>query len=93
MTPGNMVSWGLMASTGSPWYPTAGRASAGVARLQRLLVASLAEVVSAGVADDGPLATVSICASKYSLGEHTPMTLSGPMILINLSVTEPLELP
>lgn len=78
MTPESFVSWGFVASIESPWSLTAGRARAGVARLQRLLVASLAEVVSAGVADDGPLAIVSISVLQNTvLGTYANDTLGA----------------
>lgn len=72
---------------------TAGRAGTGVASLERLLVASLAEVVGAGVDNNGPLAEVSDENSSAGPGQRTPMTLWGPMSLMNRSATEPLELP
>ncbi len=47
------------------------------------------------MADDSPLVNISIC-SLYSgapFWGHTPTTLSGPMSLMKLSDTLPLELP
>jgi len=76
---------------------TASRAGAGVAGLQGLLIATLAEVISAGVDDNGALEeqrTLAITVwHRTGCEGRTPMTLSGPISLTNLSLTVPLELP
>ena len=73
---------------------TAGRAGTSVASLLGLLVAALAEVVGAGVADDGALIDVSCAGRECARGsKRTPMTLSEPISLMSLSWTLPLELP
>ena len=55
----------------------------------------LAEVVSAGVDDDGSLSGACQRDGRKWTAERelTPMTLSGPMSLTSLSVTEPFALP
>jgi hypothetical protein len=69
---------------------TASRAGTSIASLLGLLVSTLAEIVSAGVDDDGALlrvSTSSLCMCER--GTRTPMTLSEPINLINLSETLP----
>jgi hypothetical protein len=49
---------------------TASRSSAGIASLLGLLVAASAEIVSAGVDDDGALLEMSVEASKLCYTSH-----------------------
>lgn len=74
---------------------TAGRTGAGVASLEGFLVATLAEIVGAGVDDDGALEGQVSCVhvSRAIHVQRTPMTLWGPISLTRLSETEPLALP
>jgi hypothetical protein len=95
---------------------TASGAETSVTGLEGVWVSSLAEVVGAGVDDDGALVELAFClillflrplnlekvaqGYKREMGvwEHgrrelTPMTLSGPMSLISLSVVVPVEFP
>lgn len=54
---------------------------------------TLAEVISAGVDDDGALCALALVIPSSTKRLHTPMTLWGPISLMNLSLTEPLALP
>jgi hypothetical protein len=84
---------------------TASRTRASVTRLLGLLVAALAEVVGAGVDDDGALRKVSLPSliQKFPKtlgrvvvqgeGRLTPITLSDPISLISLSSWLPWQLP
>lgn len=78
---------------------SASGARTSVTGLERLLVSSLAEIVGAGVDDDGALGQSQSRGVLQEEGNgnkditRTPMTLSGPMSLMNLSWTDPLELP
>lgn len=73
---------------------TAGRTTTGVASLLGFLVAALAKVVGSSVHDNGALLYI---VSTFILDEkerdwrkrRTPITLSEPISLISLSVTEP----
>jgi hypothetical protein len=58
-------------------------------------VTALAEVISARMDDDGAL-EFSISSDSIELKlilVHTPITLSGPINLMSLSVTDPVALP
>lgn len=77
---------------------TAGGTGTSIASLQGLLVSALAEIIGSGMDNDGPLHGASVWGTAIRVGAgrkvfHTPMTLSGPMSLMSLSVTDPLELP
>ena len=71
------------------------RTGAGVAGLQALIVATLAEIIGTSVDDDGALSPVSV-SLPFCRGKSihlTPTTLLGPITFTKLSLTEPLELP
>jgi len=73
---------------------TASRAGAGIAGLERLLVSALTKIVGTSVDDDGTLECVSNNEDReFHPRIRTPITLSGPISLTNLSLTVPLALP
>ena len=69
---------------------TASGAGASVASLLGLLVSTLAEIIGASVDNNGALLRL-VLVYQYVIGAKglTPMTLSDPMSLINLSWTHP----
>lgn len=86
MTPGGTVSIASRTISSSKEEHTASGAGTSISRLLGLLVATLAEIISAGVDDESALCMALVrCLIPQWRSKRTPMTLSEPISLMSLS--------